>query len=671
MSIGPSPQPPLRISQTYSSLRLLEPFPSVSMSQEEGGEHSEQPTDTVVLSDEVRELASLLASHDHDHGLPPKSRRKINWDWIKERASPQLLELMRKKSHLHCFQRNPIIAMVPSLKYRAFRQLRDSLFSQMQTKHGLTVEQVELAHLLEEIKARNPSSNRVFDWVYIHRKASLKLMKYINEKRKNVTFDRDAMRHLVGDSRRKAFAEFRLELRESITTDNLSETSESSQDKKPRSVAATSQPDGSPSSSDSEKPNHKLLATAAAGKVLPPKFPPVFAVRSARPLPRILSAELMELAELLEDIKGAGRGKVFDWDYIDSNATPKLRAFIDEKRGLSTFHRNTLRCLVPQSKLDAFAAYRAQIRHSRAATKAPIQQNKKRQASDDTAASKPKKRLVASISVVSTEDLAESGSELGDNEEEEATRRSSVVSSDLPSESSVGIKRPSRKRIPLSLSEDLKELGILWELSALSSRDGITPDWDEVQSRASPRLSAMIEGKLEYEGFMEDPARLLVPSGARRDFDVLRARVRLNPQEFEKDVGVVKAASSSAKAKNAKNEGEEQEEEEEDAPVSSLHLTPVQKELANLFVLAREQRKTWDFIEARASVSLRQYIQKKSRSSSYLETPLRCLIPRRLTVAFHSYCADIVRSTGGTVFSSLETTGRKSSNSDDTEEEDE
>eukprot|EP00541_Cyclophora_tenuis_P019626 CAMPEP_0116554848 /NCGR_PEP_ID=MMETSP0397-20121206/7812_1 /TAXON_ID=216820 /ORGANISM="Cyclophora tenuis, Strain ECT3854" /LENGTH=166 /DNA_ID=CAMNT_0004080039 /DNA_START=30 /DNA_END=531 /DNA_ORIENTATION=+ len=151
----------------------------------------------------------------------------------------------------------------------------------------------------------------------------------------------------------------------------------------------------------------------------------------------------------------------------------------------------------------------------------------------------------------------------------------------------------------------------------------------------------MIEGKMTYESFMDDPTRLLVPTTARKDFGVLRARVRQIPTSSKKDV-----RKDFAKHRS-------QGDTKERSGSSSLHLTAVQKELANLFVMAREQKKTWEFIETTASASLKQYIQKKSKHHTYLETPLRCLIPRKLTVAFHSYCADILRSMDGKVSASV------------------
>ena len=830
---------------------------------------------------------------------------------------------MSKKQHLNCYQRNPIIAMVPSLKYKAFRELRDVHFSRIQTKHGLTEEQLELAQLLEEIKAMKKPSNRVFDWVYIHKKASVKLMAYINEKRKNVTFDRDAMRHLVGDSRRKAFADYRLELRQAIeakanrssltipqgpggtvpakpsgwsaassvtvpvansgiagtgvgvaamplpapssgasSSESSVSSSVDSRGTQPRKMggkqrkrkttqdllvydhhekkaasdellkksAATTTTTTTTTTGMKKKRrrkskqsidatqigvttllNHQLLQGGGSPKKALKKFPPVYAVRSRPKSPpdgeEQLSDELVELAQLLDQgVVSRVSGSEIDWDVISERASPRLRIYLHERRQLETFQVDPIGCLVPPTKMYAFQAYRrqlegnsdyssmgsnypsgAQVHTDRwsfstvsslgdtaaaslqdnqqdrrvstlavplekraadavalyAAARAAMQsqsppqsQSHPREAKRDDnterfdpvvrtgrpyAAKAPPDSTDAMDVDIETpfahsEDVPRQATadETTPDKQEKTDSNESELLSPTENNETAGMalsRRPSRRKIPLHLSEDLKELAVQWELTAMASKDGRTPDWAVIIRRASRRLRAMIKSRMKTRQFQDDPAVILVPAWARTDFAILRSRVRMNPQDFEKDIAkhVASVSSDDGMTEHDNEAGSDavvgsddsdddvdddeahlaskpdagsmpfghltHDEDEkrqprhsqnaagsaarpatyrpmgglkhdEDAPqlVVPPELSNVQRELAELLVLARVQRKTWNYIESKASADLRRYIDEKATNPEYLEAPLRFLVPRNITIPFHSYCAEITKA---------------------------
>jgi hypothetical protein len=78
---------------------------------------------------------------------------------------------------------------------------------------GLSVEQRELARLMEEVRRNDKTKRVVFDKEYIHANASPALSAYIAERAQLPTFQKNIMRALVSVNKKNAWEAFRLQVR--------------------------------------------------------------------------------------------------------------------------------------------------------------------------------------------------------------------------------------------------------------------------------------------------------------------------------------------------------------------------------------------------------------------------------------------------------------------------
>lgn len=173
------------------------------------------PTAALVPSthySEFRKLRSRIWNQLVNHPpaktelTPPVTPRSHKTPLKAKKLSSKTPLPVRKSSKISSATVTPKAVNVPTSRARK---------SSPRISHsGLTVEQRELARLMEEVRRKDQTKRVVFDKEYIHANASPALSAYIADRAQLPTFQKNIMRALVSVNKKNAWEAFRLQVRD-------------------------------------------------------------------------------------------------------------------------------------------------------------------------------------------------------------------------------------------------------------------------------------------------------------------------------------------------------------------------------------------------------------------------------------------------------------------------
>jgi len=341
---------------------------------------------------ELKELAQLAERHQRDKQKQVNTnRRKFDFDWIAERASPALKAHINLKKHLATYKKSPFNAVVQSQWYYDFRAYREQLRNawndeqpvvnsslitppfQSSNNSKMPIVLQELAHVLEVHDYNfRPGKQGHIAWEWVQHVSSPGLAKHISRKQNDPTVRKSYKKcptaALVPSTH---YAEFR-DMRERIWNQLMSQQT-------PK-IASSGSPllsNESPGQAKLSSPkSFALLKKSSPKAVLKPKAVVDVVVPKVSIAPKKkrkrgpkmtlsgLTLEHRELARLVEEVRQKNKTNrvVFDKDYIHTNASPALSAYIAKRSQLPTFQKNIIRALVSINKKTLWEDFRLKLR---------------------------------------------------------------------------------------------------------------------------------------------------------------------------------------------------------------------------------------------------------------------------------------------------------------------
>ena len=340
---------------------------------------------------------------------------------------------------------------------------------------------------------------------------------------------------------------------------------------------------------------------------------------------------MRELATLLERSLQSTGSRKHDWDLILSDASPALRAVIDDKDKIPSFRRNPLHYLVIANRRSRFREIRKSV-----AKGFPKREAKARSKSKSKRSSKPK------------------------------PAPSLLPPPPPPPAPKATLKRKRSdgpKRAESQARKDGMNVDKTGELANLytklrQSGNGVI-DWDLLASKASDELKPVLKKARENEEFHKNPIKILVPNCLRKRFDGFMSALA-NQKRLKQDGNGSRNVAlgntlphtkrstllpssppllSSTPRRNEKNERRDASSidasEEANSTIIDYENATLQQLLPQLAWLVVKGRHLndwamdWKFVEDRATPRLSKFIEdgKTAHPDTFGHDPLSAIVP--------------------------------------------
>ena len=405
-----------------------------------------------------------------------------------------------------------------------------------------------------------------------------------------------------------------------------------------------------------------------------------------------LSPELTELAQILASQPGNKRFQ-WDWTFIEKHASQKLKALIRSKTHYSSFRTNPMRIVVGDVMRPLFVAYLEELRKD--------DDVMEEESVDDEGTEKPpveeKPCRRAAFSDVLYGDIEKDV--IDEESVDDEVTENPPVHQEKPRR-----RTPSAKVLYNEIEKDAEnDRGLPPELVELvhivesqPAKGGKTApwDWNYIERKASGKLRHFIAIKKQQGGIINRKSvagEHMAAFGAlqKRRRRKIRARDavdvtqdscetvadsapkkkkrRRKKRRVRDDFDVTQEESKRKQARRTSNsETATAHGETVAAPApKKKQAHPTQKQLTTeleelAILLANSKRRSWAYIESKASPRLRSYIREKAQEDpTYVSAPLHSLVPDDCLEAFNNLVEGTVETSEESTDEDLEVNANK------------